>query len=106
MKYRRFILDDGSHRTTAMHKMIAEKHEHAIDICERNILLLDAELDDKNLVIMSSMLANVNNNQVDRDFLSDKLQQIRHVIICTIHLLLFLVVPCTNPHISREHITH
>ncbi len=81
-------MDDGSHRVTAMHKMIAEKHEFAIDICDRNILLLDCDpSDDKDKAFFSSMLANIKQQEVDKDFLADKLAQIKNVsdVTCYTH---------------------
>jgi hypothetical protein len=81
---RRFFLDDGSHRATAMHKMIAEGHPHAIEICERNMILLDCDpTDDKDKAFFSSMLANIKQQELDKDFLADKIAQIKNVSVVT-----------------------
>ena len=106
MKYRRFIVDDGSHRTFAMQvpsftfffffsfsfffscssvvycllwlqEMIKEKHPMALEICARGILLLDADpVKDAKKTVFSSIITNVKQLELDKDFLSDKLGQI------------------------------
>ena len=80
MEHRRFILDDGNHRTNAMQKMIAEGHERAIKICERGCVLLDCDPEeDKDKMIFSSMHANNKLLNVDPDNLADKIGQIKTV---------------------------
>lgn len=80
MEHRRFFVEDGNHRTHEMHKMIEEKHPNAIDTCLRNIILMDADyIKDKNKSVISSMLANNSLRKIDKDFLADKLGQIKLV---------------------------
>ena len=80
MQYRRFALDDGNHRTDCMQKMIAEKHPLAIEIFERGCLLLDCDpVADEAIMIFSSMAANNKHLEIDRDFLADKIAQIKKV---------------------------
>jgi hypothetical protein len=80
MKHRRFVLDDGNHRTNAMQNMIAEKHKRAILICERGCVLLDCDPEeDKDKMIFSSIAANNKHKDIDPDFLADKIGQIKMV---------------------------
>ena len=77
---RNFIMDDGNHRTNSMHKLIAEKHKHATLTCPRDCILLDCDpVEDRDKALFSSILSNVRLQEVDKDFLSDKLGQIKLV---------------------------
>jgi len=80
MVHRRFILDDGHHRTAAMRLLQQEKHVHAIEICERGCVLLDCDAEeDKDKMIFSSIAANNKHLAIDKDFLADKIGQIKQV---------------------------
>jgi hypothetical protein len=84
MKYRRFVLDDGNHRTDCLQKMIAEKHPKAIQVLERGCILLDCDhVEDADKMIFSSMSANNKHHDVDKDFLADKIAQIKMVRVFT-----------------------
>ena len=77
---RRFIMDDGNHRARSMNTMIKEGHPKAIEWCDRGCLLLDCDpIADRDKCMFSSILANVKQQEVDKDFLADKLGQIRLV---------------------------
>jgi len=79
-RMRRFIMDDGNHRTRSMNNMIKEKHPKAIEWCDRGCLLLDCDpIKDQVECMFSSILANVKQQEVDKDFLADKLGQIKLV---------------------------
>jgi hypothetical protein len=57
--------------------MIKEKHPLAMEICARGILLLDADpVKDAKKTVFSSIITNVKQLELDKDFLSDKLGQI------------------------------
>ena len=80
LAHRRFILDDGNHRAHAMREMTREKHKHAIAICQRGCVLLDCNPDtDRDLMVFSSLAANNKLLAIDKDFLADKLGQIKKV---------------------------
>ena len=96
MQYRRFMVDDGNHRTHAMQKMIAEGHPKAIKICERGCVLLNCDPDaDKDKMIFSSMHANNKLNEVDTDNLADKIGQIKRVRVF-----------CFGLHCPSSHSSH
>jgi hypothetical protein len=100
MKFRRFAIDDGSHRTAAMQQMIREGHPHAIDVCQRGIVLLNADtVEDRDVSVFSSIMANVRQAEVDKDFLADKLGQIKLVLLSLFHSVSVLPTPQTTyPH--------
>ena len=81
MKFRRFIVDDGNHRTTTMHELLQEKHRFAQTLCERGVLLLDPN-QDEGVKMFTSILANVKQAEMDYDFLADKLGQLKGVCMC------------------------
>jgi len=83
MKHRRFILDDGNHRAFGMKKLKLEGHKFAIDVCLRGMLLLNCNPEtDRDAMVFSSMTANNKQQEVDTDFLADKLTQIKLVRLC------------------------
>jgi len=96
MQHRRFILDDGNHRAYSMQGMILDGHKLAIEVCQRGMVLLDCNPEtDRDAMVFSSMTANNKQQEVDTDFLADKLRQIKLVrvfpfslryIISTSHL--------------------
>jgi len=84
MEFRRFVLDDGNHRTDCLQQMLAEKHPKAIAILERGCILLDCDhVEDKDKMIFSSMTANNRHHDIDKDFLADKIGQIKRVRVFT-----------------------
>ena len=63
-----------------MHELLAEGHPSAIEVCERDCILLDCDpVEDRDKALFSSILANVRLQEVDKDFLADKLGQIKLV---------------------------
>jgi hypothetical protein len=107
MKYRRFIVDDGSHRTNAMHDMIKENHHLAQEICERGILLLDADpVQDQNKTLFSSIMANVEQGELDRDFLADKIGQIKAVCIFLVSITAQIIPHNQHAHTPQLHIIY
>jgi len=62
--------------------MIAEEHPLAKQLCARGILLLDADpVEDVKKTVFSSIMTNVKQLELDRDFLADKLGQIMLVSV-------------------------
>ena len=104
-RMRRFIMDDGNHRVKAMNTLREEKHSNAIEHCERGCLLLDCDpVEDRSKCMHSSMLANVKQLEVDKDFLADKLGQIKgvnthsHTRVCHLCSFATYVIVCLCAH--------
>ena len=81
MEHRLFRVNDGCHRTATMHEMRAERHPHATEVCDAGILVYDADPDeDKNQSLITSIVSNVEAHEnLDRDSMPDKLNQIKAV---------------------------
>jgi len=80
LKWRRFVVDDGNHRAFSIQEMKRTNHKHAIDVIKRGCVLLDCDpLVQKDVMVFSSMAANNNLLVFEKDYLADKLGQLKKV---------------------------
>jgi hypothetical protein len=91
LAFRRFCPIDGTQRVTVLKLMLANNHEKAIRVLEIGCAIVDCDYDDqKDETIIQSMRTNRFTHDVDKDFLVDKLGQIKSVfslVLCTTHCM-------------------